>query len=81
MVDDLDSPLWALYSTVLGYTNSAGQVMSDPFIRMPNKKFYPDYYEEIENPISLLKIKNKLRVSHTQAYVFHVGLHEPRCLL
>ena len=25
-------------------------------------RFYPDYYEEIENPISLLKIKAKLRV-------------------
>ena len=63
VVDDLDSPLWALFSFVSHYKNSAGQLMSEPFNRMPNRKFYPDYYDEIDNPISLLKIKNKIRVS------------------
>ena len=62
LADELDSPLWALYTFVAHYKNAAGQLMSEPFNRMPNRKFYPDYYDEIETPISLLKIKTKIRV-------------------
>ena len=67
LADELDSPLWALYTFVAHYKNAAGQLMSEPFNRMPNRKFYPDYYDEIETPISLLKIKTKIRVRQNRA--------------
>ena len=63
VVDDMDSPLWSLFTTVQTYTNNIGQVLSEPFNRLPNRKFYAAYYEEIDRPISLINIKTKLRVS------------------
>ena len=36
--DDLDSPFWALFTSVTYHKNSTGQFMSEPFNRMPNKK-------------------------------------------
>lgn len=36
--------------------------MSEPFYRLPSKRIYPDYYEEIRNPVSLTQICKKLQV-------------------
>jgi len=32
----------------------------DPFVKLPSKRIYPDYFEEIKQPISLNQIKSKL---------------------
>mgnify|MGYP005983777379 FL=1 len=34
--------------------------LSEPFWKLPSKRFYPDYYREIKNPVSLTQIKRKL---------------------
>lgn len=34
--------------------------MSNPFWKLPSRRFYPDYYREIKNPMSLGQIKRKL---------------------
>ncbi|OON18820.1 Bromodomain protein, partial [Opisthorchis viverrini] len=46
---------------VLDARNEAGQLICNPFLRLPSKKMYPDYYKEIANPLSLVDIKKKLK--------------------
>ncbi|TPP39754.1 Protein polybromo-1 [Fasciola gigantica] len=46
---------------VLEARNEAGHLMCAPFLRLPSRKIYPDYYEEITHPISLADIKKKLK--------------------
>jgi DNA-binding cell septation regulator SpoVG len=40
-----------------------GHPLSEPFWKLPSKRYYPDYYKEIKNPVSLSQIRNKLKVS------------------
>lgn len=62
--EDADSnPPWQLYEAVRSYVNASGVTISDPFMRLPNRRFYPDYYQEIEHPMSLSKIKSKIKVN------------------
>ena len=37
-----------------------GDPICGPFLTLPSKKEYPDYYEDIEKPIALDKIRNKV---------------------
>ncbi|KAF7257005.1 hypothetical protein EG68_05957 [Paragonimus skrjabini miyazakii] len=46
---------------VLDARNEVGHLMCTPFLRLPSRKIYPDYYQEISNPISLADIKKKLK--------------------
>lgn len=39
-----------------------GVRMSADFWKLPSKRFYPDYYKMIKNPISLLQIRTKIKV-------------------
>ncbi|CAL8082046.1 unnamed protein product [Calicophoron daubneyi] len=48
---------------VLDSRSDAGHLMCVPFLRLPSKKIYPDYYREISNPISLADIKKKLKMN------------------
>lgn len=63
-VEDVEAnpldPQWQLYEAVKSYTSIAGEVLSDPFMRLPSRRFYPDYYQEIKQPMSLRKIKSKI---------------------
>lgn len=52
--------MWALYEAVSTCTNSAGVRLAEPFRRLPSRRFYPDYYNEIKNPISLAQIKSRI---------------------
>nr|XP_014352766.1 PREDICTED: protein polybromo-1 [Latimeria chalumnae] len=58
---DIASPIYQLYETVRNFRNNRGLVISEPFYRLPSKKEYPDYYQQIKHPISLQQIRNKLR--------------------
>jgi len=59
--EDADNnPQWQLYEAVRCHTSAAGIALSDPFMRLPNRRFYPDYYQEIKQPMSLSKIKSKI---------------------
>ncbi|XP_022920699.1 protein polybromo-1 isoform X3 [Onthophagus taurus] len=55
-----DDPQWQLFQAVTSMTGHVGQLLCDPFWRLPSKKFYPDYYKEIKNPVSMSQIKRKL---------------------
>src|SRR5699024_9902254 len=43
-------PQWILFNAVRDTPHS------EPFIRLPSRRAYPDYYEEIKCPISLAQI-------------------------
>nr|CDS33407.1 polybromo 1 [Hymenolepis microstoma] len=42
-------------------TNSMGTLLALPFMRLPSKKMYPDYFRRIVNPICLAKIRRKIK--------------------
>ncbi len=52
--------MWSLVDYIRDLKNDADQTLIDPFVRLPSKRIYPDYYEEIKQPISFNVIKSKL---------------------
>ncbi|XP_038061798.1 protein polybromo-1-like isoform X2 [Patiria miniata] len=56
-----------LFNTVLNAKNSLGQLLSEPFMRLPFRRFYPDYYEEIQHPMALCKIRSKLKMDRYES--------------
>uniref|UniRef100_A0A673BMH0 Protein polybromo-1 n=1 Tax=Sphaeramia orbicularis TaxID=375764 RepID=A0A673BMH0_9TELE len=58
---DMSNPIFQLYEAVRGARNSQGQLISEPFLQLPSRKDYPDYYHQISQPICLLQIKNKMK--------------------
>ncbi|XP_022095945.1 protein polybromo-1-like isoform X3 [Acanthaster planci] len=56
-----------LFNTVLNAKNSLGQLLSEPFMRLPIKRLYPDYYEEILHPMALCKIRSKLKMDRYES--------------
>ncbi|XP_074645019.1 protein polybromo-1-like isoform X2 [Tubulanus polymorphus] len=61
MYEGDDGPLWALYNTVKNYKNSMGQTLSEPFMKLPSRRNYPDYYREIKRPLSMMNVSKKIR--------------------
>ncbi|CAH1403720.1 unnamed protein product [Nezara viridula] len=59
-VEEPDNPCWQLYDCVKS-TTVQGQVLSEAFLKLPSRRYYPDYYKEIRNPISLAQISKKLQ--------------------
>ena len=51
----------ALYETLRDYKDPKGRQLSLIFLRLPNAKEFPDYYEVIKRPIDFEKIGAKLR--------------------
>lgn len=39
---------------------SDGRLLSEPFMKLPPRKDYPDYYEIIKKPIDITKIVNRI---------------------
>ncbi|CAL9704671.1 unnamed protein product [Knipowitschia caucasica] len=58
---DMSNPIFQLYEAVRGGRDSQGQLLSEPFLQLPSRKEYPDYYQHISHPICLLHIKNKMK--------------------
>lgn len=54
---DMTNPIFLLYEAVRGARNSQGQLIAEPFLQLPSKKDYPDYYQQISQPICLHQIK------------------------
>ncbi|KAI1296750.1 Protein polybromo-1 [Halotydeus destructor] len=68
--DAESNPHWTLFETVRNHgMNHKGVAMSAPFVRLPNRRAYPDYYQEIKRPISLCKIKTKIKAGYYVAGV------------
>ncbi|XP_034553548.1 protein polybromo-1 isoform X6 [Notolabrus celidotus] len=58
---EMSNPIFQLYEAVRGARNSHGQLISEPFLQLPSRKDYPDYYNQISQPICLHQIKNKMK--------------------
>ncbi|XP_071960980.1 protein polybromo-1-like isoform X2 [Antedon mediterranea] len=58
---DANDVLHVLFDIIVKQKNSIGQFISEPFFRLPSRRHYPDYYEEIKNPMGLGKIRSKLK--------------------
>lgn len=49
-----------VYKDVLLVTDGDGFCISDPFLQLPDKELYPDYYNVVKNPISFQEIEDKI---------------------
>uniref|UniRef100_M4AP04 Protein polybromo-1 n=1 Tax=Xiphophorus maculatus TaxID=8083 RepID=M4AP04_XIPMA len=58
---EMSNPIFQLYEAVRGARNSQGQVFSEPFQQLPSRREYPDYYQQIKQPISLQQIRAKMK--------------------
>uniref|UniRef100_A0AAR2J535 Protein polybromo-1 n=1 Tax=Pygocentrus nattereri TaxID=42514 RepID=A0AAR2J535_PYGNA len=54
-------PVNQLYQAIRGSRNAQGQLLAEPFLQLPSRREYPDYYQQIKNPISLQQIRDKMR--------------------
>lgn len=59
--EDSENPQWQLFDTIKNLSNNQGAPLSEPFWKLPSRRYYPDYYKEIKNPVSLSQIKTKLK--------------------
>lgn len=58
---EMSNPIFQLYEAVRGARNSQGQVFSEPFQQLPSRREYPDYYQQIKQPIALQQIRAKMK--------------------
>ena len=56
-----ESPYWTLLNAVKTYRDDTGQTIYEPFVKLPSKRFYPDYYDEIDRPMSLSNVRKKIK--------------------
>lgn len=63
---DMTNPIFQLYEAVRGARNSQGQLISEPFLQLPSRKDYPDYYHQISQPICLHQIKYEPHSVHME---------------
>ncbi|KAJ3603092.1 hypothetical protein NHX12_030836 [Muraenolepis orangiensis] len=54
-------PVFQLYDAVRSCRNNQGQLLSEPFMMLPSRREYPDYYQQIKTPISLQQIRDKMK--------------------
>uniref|UniRef100_A0AC34FD39 Protein polybromo-1 n=1 Tax=Panagrolaimus sp. ES5 TaxID=591445 RepID=A0AC34FD39_9BILA len=61
--ENTSNPLWVLYWGVRNLPSEKKNQpnIADPFLELPNKQHYPDYYDEISNPMSLYVINKRLK--------------------
>ncbi|XP_075893553.1 polybromo 1, like isoform X2 [Nelusetta ayraudi] len=57
----VSNPVFQLFEAVRGARNSQGQIFSDPFQQLPSRREYPDYYQQIKQPICLQQIRAKMK--------------------
>ncbi|ODV62193.1 bromodomain-containing protein [Ascoidea rubescens DSM 1968] len=61
---ELQTFLHSTLSLVQNLRDDNNRPISKEYLRLPNKKNYPDYYSQISNPISLTDIKGKINTKH-----------------
>ena len=66
---DEDDSYRILYNAVKSYKLGA-QTLIDPFMKLPNRRFHQDYYEEIKRPIAMSLIKNHIQVCSMKVFQF-----------
>ncbi|RNA29170.1 polybromo-1-like isoform X2 [Brachionus plicatilis] len=55
----LISSMWSLFDYVKELKHQDAQ-MIEPFLQLPSRRLYPDYYDEIKRPVAMSTIKKKL---------------------
>jgi protein polybromo-1 len=55
----LNDKLNNLIQTIKTYSDSQGRILSTPFLALPSKIDYPDYYEIIQRPIDFKRIESR----------------------
>ena len=60
--------MWTLLNQVKDYRTPGDDQLGvvsvvEPFMKLPSKRVYPDYYEEIKRPLALACIQRKLRLA------------------
>ena len=60
MIADLDDPFAVLFDNIVLMSDADGDPICGPFLTLPSKRDYPDYYDDIEKPIALDKIRSKV---------------------
>jgi len=58
---EMSNPIFQLYEAVRGARNNQGQLFSEPFQQLPSRREYPDYYQQIKQPIALHQIRAKMK--------------------
>ncbi|XP_034536611.1 polybromo 1, like isoform X2 [Notolabrus celidotus] len=58
---EMSNPIFQLYEAVRGARNNQGQVFSEPFQQLPSRREYPDYYQQIKQPLALQQIRAKMK--------------------
>ncbi|KAL5013533.1 hypothetical protein ScPMuIL_007803 [Solemya velum] len=56
-----ENPYWSLFNAIRNFRTPDGYTISEPFLKLPSRRFYPDYYEEIKKPMSLLNIRKRVK--------------------
>lgn len=65
-----------LAESLRDYKDPKGRQLSLIFLRLPNAKEFPDYYEVIKRPIDFEKIANKIKQVLIKLYLSFFTLHE-----
>ncbi|XP_052425229.1 protein polybromo-1 isoform X1 [Carassius gibelio] len=64
---DVSNPIFQMYEAVRGCRNNQGQLLAEPFFQLPSRKDYPDYFQQINHPISLQQIRSKMKNSEYES--------------
>ncbi|XP_051966928.1 protein polybromo-1 isoform X6 [Xyrauchen texanus] len=64
---DMANPIFQMYEAVRGGRNSQGQLLAEPFLQLPSRKDYPDYFQQISHPISLQQIRGKMKTNEYES--------------
>ncbi|KAF1768252.1 hypothetical protein GCK72_000064 [Caenorhabditis remanei] len=58
-----EEPMWRLYWTIRNAADEKDQsvTLADNFLELPSKEQYPDYYDEIKQPVSIFMINKRLK--------------------
>lgn len=61
--ENLSEPMWKLYWTIRNATDEKDRnlTLADNFLELPSKESYPDYYDEIKQPVSIFMINKRLK--------------------
>ncbi|XP_070193759.1 protein polybromo-1-like isoform X2 [Littorina saxatilis] len=59
----MSQKLQEMYESVRDFQDKTGRALSTPFIKLPAKSDYPDYYEVIKKPMDMQRIQQKLLTS------------------
>ncbi|KAK3750182.1 hypothetical protein QZH41_015411 [Actinostola sp. cb2023] len=65
--DDTDNPLMMLFNEIYKHTDATGRPMIEPFLRLPSRRAYPDYYEVIKKPIAMMKIRSQIKSGYYES--------------